>query len=110
MKYNHFVLQFMKERNVKFVKTHYTPQVRTVSAANKKFSRDLAYAQLFFDILSTKNRKKQKNPAMQWSFSVGPIKDFYLVNFMQQTGRQSLNEVCEGVAGLKNHTNKCCRP
>ena len=31
----------------------YSAQVRTVSAANKKFSSNLAYAQLFFDILGT---------------------------------------------------------
>ena len=29
------------------------PQVRTVSAANKKFPSNLAYVQLFFDILGT---------------------------------------------------------
>ena len=23
---------------------------------------------------------------------------------------ESLNEVCEGVTGAKNHTKKCCRP
>ena len=39
------------------------PQVRTVSAANKKCPWYLAYAQLFFDILGTINRKKQKIPA-----------------------------------------------
>ena len=38
-------------------------QVRTVWAANTKFSSNLAYAQLFFDILATLIRKKQKVPA-----------------------------------------------
>ena len=50
-----------------------------------------------------KNKKIQRHPK-----KLGPIKVFSIVDAKERL--ESLNEVCEEVAGVENHTNKCCWP
>ena len=52
-----------------------------------------------------KNKKFQRKV-----FSGGPIKGFSFIKLHATEVRSSLNEVCEGVAGVKNHTKKSCFP
>ena len=55
-----------------------------------------------------KTGKKQK---ILWKvFSGGPVNFFFHIKLHVKERLGSLNEVCEGVAGVKNHTKKCCWP
>ena len=63
------------------------------------------YSLIFWVPKTGKNKKFQR-----WVFSGGPINTFYLIKLHVTETRPSLKEVCEGVAGVKNHTKKCCRP
>ena len=51
-----------------------------------------------------KNKKIQQRPK-----KLGPIKIFHIKRHMKER-LGSLNEVCEGITGVKNHTKKCCWP
>ena len=86
--------------------THHTPLEGL--SGYVQFPRQMTFTQLFCDISGTQNRKDQN--FLTSPFSVIPILRFSLIKLHVKKGPSSLNEVCEGVAGLKNHTNKCCRP
>ena len=47
-----------------------------------------------------------ENLALKW----GQTLRFSLAKLHMTERLESLNEVCEGVAGVKNHTKKCCWP
>ena len=38
------------------------------------------------------------------------IQSFSLMKLHSTESRQSLNEVCEGVPGVKNHAKESCKP
>ena len=83
-------------------------QVRRVSLANKKFSKHKYYTTFEDGYQDYLNPEFQKNPAMD-IFS-RPIQRFSLIKLHATESQKSLNEVCEGVAGVKNHTKESCRP
>ena len=83
-------------------------QVRTVLLANKKFSKHKYYTTFEDGYQENLNPEFQKNPAIVL-FS-RPIQRFSLIKLHVTKTRSSLNKVCEGVAGAKNHTKKFCWP
>ena len=52
-----------------------------------------------------KNKKIQRHPK-----KLGPIKGFSLIKLHTTERLKSQKKVGEGVAGVKNHTKKCCWP
>ena len=83
-------------------------QFRTVSAANKNFQDILDmpnYSLMSWVPKTGKNKQIQRRPK-----KLGPIKVFFHIKVHVKERLGSLNEVCEGVPGVKNPTKKCCWP
>ena len=83
-------------------------QVRTVLLANKKFSKHKYYTTFEDGYQDNLNPEFQKNPAIVL-FS-RTIQRFSLIKLHATESQESLNEVCEGVTGVKNHTKESYRP
>ena len=78
-------------------------QVCTVSAANKKCPWHLVYAQCLGYLKQEKTENSSDRLLSLTDLKVLPYETSH-----DRKARIILNEVCEGVAVLKNHTKKCC--